>query len=163
MYAIDTILTLKEPRSTDDKPFAYDRVRVVGPSPVDHGAKPGATWSGAGARGVIIQPVELFGANLDEPLGKIQALYDIESEPEVVLEVKQTVRKYDAHSSAAGKTPEEVFAEAAPGEASEDGKRVRTPISPLEDPRPAPDEGPLGKVESDEEPLPATPDRESVL
>src|SRR5689334_18293287 len=106
MYAADTILVLKEPRSTEDKPFAYDRVRVIGPSPVDHGRNPTATWSGASARGVVITPLTEFGANLDEPLGKLQALYDIESEPEPV-EAVVTVKKYNAHSSQAGPTPEE--------------------------------------------------------
>jgi hypothetical protein len=39
MYTRNTILELKEPKSTEEAPFPYDRVRVIGTSVV---ARPGA-------------------------------------------------------------------------------------------------------------------------
>lgn len=144
MYAPNTILELKEPKSTEDKPFAYDRVRVVGPSPVDAGVRP-SSWTGGDAQGVIIEPLSEFGAFLDEPFGKLILLYKVIEEPKVEIDGPQKIRVIDSSTAAAGKTPEEVFATDAPGEPSKAGERVRTPISPLEDPR-SQDEGPLGKV-----------------
>lgn len=135
MYEIDTVLELKEKKSTDDKLFPYDEVRVVGPSPVDHTGT--GHWQGRDAQGVVLQPITDFDANIDEPLGKIQALYSVKSVPERVIE-QPKVRIVDSSTAAAGKTPEEVFAEEAPGEASVAGERVKTPFkdeSPLEDPR----------------------------
>lgn len=133
MYAPDTILVLKEPRtvgtpaspdydpknpkaggtppSKDYAPFAYDRVRVIGESPIQHSGGARSEWVGAGARGVMIEPLTHFGANLDEPLGRLQSLYDIESEPIIEVPVMQTVRVIQPGQ--AGPTPEEVFAEHA--------------------------------------------------
>lgn len=139
MYAADSILTLKEPRSTDDKPFAYDRVRVIGPSPVSHRADP--RYEGTDAKGVIIQPLTEFAGNLDEPFGKLRTIYDVEFVPEYEEEVTTTVRKYDASTSAAGPTPEEIFAKEAPGDGTQ--KRPGSPTSPLEDPNKPLDASPL--------------------
>lgn len=139
MYEPETILELKNPRDPDDETgeeFPYNRVRVIGQSPVDHGGARGGDWSGAAGQGVIIAPVTNFGSNLDEPLGKLQSLYNVVSVPETIIEAPQ-VRVINSSSAAAGPTPEEVIAAEAPGEPSVDGERVRTPIgeSPLEDPR----------------------------
>lgn len=149
MYTPGTILELKQQREPDDETgeeFPYNRVTVIGASPVDHGGARGGDWSGAEAAGVIIQPLTNFGANLDEPLGKVQALYDVVSIPETVIESPK-IRVIDAHTSQAGPTPEEVFAKEAPGEAPEEGQtRGRTKPnvdSPLEDPRKPKNASPL--------------------
>lgn len=132
MFAADTILALKDPKDPDpetDEPFAYNRVRVVGPSPVVHMnvGEEHTRWEGQDAQGVIVAPVANFGGVLDEPYGKLRALYDVESEPDQTREVKQTVRIIDP--MAAGPTPEEVFAAEAPGKAPEPGEmRARSPL-----------------------------------
>lgn len=152
MYEQDTILVLKEqyqrpPDEETGEEFAYNRVRVVGPSPIDHGIA-NAEWEGPNGQGVIITPLTNFGATLDEPYGKLAALYDVEFVPETVIEVQPTIRVINSTSNSAGPTPEEQFAAEAPGVAPEEGqRRGRTPISPLEDPRPRPSDGPLGRVD----------------
>jgi hypothetical protein len=148
MYEQGTVLELKEPRKIEDKAgneidFPYNRVLVLGSSPINHGVHVGE-WSGAAGQGVIIQPLSGFDANLDEPFGKLTALYKIVEEP--VHEAPAVpVRVINRTSKAAGLTPEEVFAMEAPGEASTDGKPVRRlkNESPLEDPRPQAGESPL--------------------
>lgn len=149
MYANDTILVLKDQRDPDPETgeeFPYNKVRVVGPSPIDSGVR-ASEWVGSSAAGVIITPLSNFGSTLDEPMGKLQALYDVESVPERIVEAPR-IRVVDSSSAEAGPTPEEVFAKDAPGVAPEEGQtRGRTPISPLgEDPRPAASDGPLGAV-----------------
>ena len=149
MYERDTILVLKEQRDADPETgeaFAYNRVRVVGESPVAHTHK--GEWEGADARGVIIQPVTNFGSNLDEPFGKLRELYSVESIPEVVVPVQQTVKIVNATTAQAGPTPEEVFAAEAPGTPPEEGQ-IRGRTSPLGGPGgPAAKDGPLGKTPS---------------
>lgn len=147
MYESGTILALKEPRPNDpetDEVFPYNRVRVIGASPVSHAAM--SEWSGTAAQGVILTPLANFAGVLDEPLGKIQALYAVESTPVREMEVAPKVRIIDSSSAAAGPTPEEVFAIKAPGLPAEEGRTRRRTSSPLVDPRPATDDGPLGKV-----------------
>lgn len=149
MYEPDTILVLKEQRDPDPETgedFAYNRVRVVGESPVGHTHK--GEWRGPDARGVIIVPLTNFGGTLDEPYGKLREMYDVESIPEKVVEVQTKVRIVNSSSQSAGPTPEEVFAKEAPGVAPEEGQsRGRT--SPLGEPGgPASADGPLGKPAS---------------
>jgi hypothetical protein len=141
MYTPGTILTLKSPKDPDpetEEAFPYNEVEVVGPSPIDHGGARGGDWEGASASGVIIKPLSNFGSTLDEPLGKLQALYEVTSVPETFVEAPK-IRVIDSSSQSAGPTPEEVFAVEAPGEAPEEGQtRARTKPnveSPLEDPR----------------------------
>lgn len=149
MYAADTILALKVPRDPDpetDEPFAYNKVRVVGESPVSHANK--GNWSGGDAVGVIVVPLSNFGGTLDEPFGKLVTLYDVESVPEkVVNEAAPKVRVINSSTAEAGPTPEDVFKKEAPGKAPEPGqKRGRT--SPLGEPGgPADFDGPLGPVD----------------
>lgn len=146
MYAANTILALKEPKSKgtpgedDYEPFAYDEVQVVGPSPVNHGLR-SAEWTGTHGQGVVIMPLTSFGSVLDEPYGKLVKLYDVKELPEQVVVTREApVRIIDAASAEAGRTPEEVFAEEAPAlVASQNGKRVRTPLT----------ESPLPKVEGE--------------
>lgn len=150
MYEPDTILTLKEQREPDPETgeeFAYNKVKVINESPVSHTNK--GDWQGVDARGVIIVPIANFGGTLDEPFGKLRELYDVESIPEHTAPVEQPVRVINQGTASAGPTPEEVFAEKAPGKAPEEGQtRART--SPLGDPGgPAGKDGPLGKAPSE--------------
>lgn len=141
------MLVLKDQREPDpetNEPFPYNRVKVIGPSPINHGIASGE-WTGTEGDGVIITPLSNFGGTLDEPFGKLRALYEVESVPEHEGDVTPKVRVINATTAAAGPTPEEVFAEKAPGKAPEPGQiRARTPRSPLEDPRPKATDGPLG-------------------
>lgn len=167
MYEPDTILKLKEPRtvgtppqgdpesenyvpaSDDYDPFPYDRVRVIGQSPINHGIA-NSDWSGTNAQGVIITPLDGFGSTLDEPLGKIQALYAVESTP--VHEAPAVpVRVINSRTADAGPTPEDVFAEEAAKNPQPPTRRAARK-SPLDDPRPTVEEaGPLGAVEAPQE------------
>lgn len=149
MYTPGTVLTLKTPRDPDpetSEEFPYNRVEVIGPSPVDHSGRAGE-WEGTNASGVIIRPLTNFGSTLDEPYGKLGALYDVESVPDTTFEVKQTIRVIDSSSNSAGPTPEEVFGALPQGEAPKEGEiRARTPHpseSPLEDPRKPANASPL--------------------
>jgi hypothetical protein len=148
MYESNTILTLKEQRDPDPETgevFPYNEVKVIGASPISHGGN--GEWSGQAAVGVIIVPTANFGSTLDEPLGKVQALYDVKFVPVNEIEVAPKIRVYDSATAAAGQSPEEVFAEKAPGAAPAEGQsRGRTAMSPLADPRPAANDGPLGPV-----------------
>lgn len=156
MYARGTILTLKAQKDPDPEtgePFPYNQVEVVGPSPVSHTASSG-DWEGPEAAGVIVQPVTNFGSTLDEPFGKLTALYDVESipEPEVITDSK--VRVIDAHSAQAGPTPEEVFKAEAPGAPPEEGQRRARTSSPLGDVRNEAVKGPLGDGKPEVAPAP---------
>lgn len=148
MYEPGTILKKKEQQPPDPEtgtPFPYNRVVVINSSPVSHAR---GDWEGADAQGVIIQPLESFGGNLDEPFGKVREMFEVESVPVVEIPAQQVIRVVNATSAQAGPTPEEVFAAEAPGKAPEDGqKRART--NPLGEPGgPASADGPLGKAPS---------------
>jgi hypothetical protein len=147
MYEPGTILKLKDQRPADDEtgePFPYNVVKVVGPSPIGHADK--GKWTGTDADGVIIVPLTNFGSTLDEPFGKLRTLYDVESVPEVEIEVSAPIRVINSATAQAGPTPEEVFAAEAPGVAPEEGQ-IRGRTSPLGPPGgPAEADGPLGDV-----------------
>lgn len=161
MYSPDTVLALKEPKSQpetkkgagDAVVFPYDRVRVIGPSPIAYGG--GASeWEGVNARGVIIAPLTEFAGNLDEPFGRLQRLYDVESEPEP-QDVQVHERAYDAHSRVAGKTPEESLQELS-GDVPKSATRVRTqhsPLQTLDEASPPESESPLGRVDDERQRL----------
>lgn len=153
MYEPDTILVLKKPKtkgtppqgdpesedyvpaSEDYKPFPYDRVRVLGQSPISHS---GEGWSGEANQGVIIAPLTEFDRTLDEPYGKLLALYNVESIP-VHEAPADPVRVINPTSGSAGPTPEEQFAQSAEENPQPPARRHRPKqeVSPLEDPRPA--------------------------
>jgi hypothetical protein len=166
MYATDTILTLKAQRPPDEETgedFPYNQVRVVGESPINHVH---GDWSGTDAAGVIVQPVTNFGATLDEPFGKLRALYDVESIPEPPSIVPAgAVQVIDSRSAAAGPTPEEVFEDKAPGTPPEPGQtRGRTPRpSPLGETKDEAAAGPLGDVAPLDPQTPHDPDNGSPL
>jgi hypothetical protein len=143
LYTPGTILVLNEPQSTEEKPFAYDKVEVVGPSPVNHGVQ--SDYTGADAQGVIIKTAgEEFGPNLDEPFGKLRSIYTVEYQPELVPNI------LNPSQTPEGMTPEQVFE--ALGKASGRTKsqvREQTPIAP--DPR-SPEDVLAGLTEPTEKP-----------
>lgn len=145
MYATDTILTLKEQRDPDeetDEAFAYNVVRVIGVSPIQHTSR--GDYVGDDAKGVIVTPIANFGGVLDEPFGKLRQLYDVTETPTTEIQPASPIRVIDSSTAAAGPTPEEIFREQAPGVAPEPGQiRARTPHSPLSDPGPESAKGPL--------------------
>lgn len=156
MYAKDTILKLREQRAPDEETgeeFPYNRVKVIGQSPVSHAGKEDNPWEGPDADGVLLEGLTNFGATLDEPFGKCKTLYEVESVPEVTVPVAQPIRVIDAQTAEAGATPEEVFAQEAPGTPPEEGqRRGRSGVSPL------------GEVENPARvsPLDAPPKRQEV-
>jgi len=77
-YLPDTILARKEPKND-----IYDRVRVIGASPTTFAVPEGAHWGTGGGRGILLQPVDDFGANVDIPLGEVQDAYKVVTEPNV--------------------------------------------------------------------------------
>lgn len=80
MFEPGTILRLREPVGTEEEPSPYDRVKVVGQSPVHHATESKSAWAGADAIGFIITPMT-FGPTLDKPLGQLNELYEVESYP----------------------------------------------------------------------------------
>ncbi len=125
MYKPDTILALKNPRTEYDddgevvgEAFPYDRIRVIGQSPVNH-ATMSTEWVGANGQGVIVEPLTEFGANLDEPFGRLQELYDVESLPEPAVFRGTEVEVVEPADL--GPSPEQVFA----NEAEKEGKDSR--------------------------------------
>jgi hypothetical protein len=164
MYARDTILTLKQQRDPDPETgeaFAYNRVRVIGESPVSHSHK--GNYEGADAAGVIVTPIANFGGTIDEPFGKLTTLYDVESIPEPEeIDPDTKIRVIDGTSAQAGPTPEERFRTEAPGTPPEAGqKRGRT--SPLGETKNPAADGPLGEVPAEDNPPPPEPVIESPL
>lgn len=161
MYKPGTILELKDQKPasertnregepiTDEKgkpikfEFPYNKVKVIGESPIDHSLM-AAGWEGAGARGVIITPLSEFGGNLDEPFGKLQQLYNVVEIPADEMPIQPQVRIIRGNTGEAGKTPEEVFASEAPGKPQDGRKRARSPLGEVEG---APSASPLGRGE----------------
>lgn len=131
MYDPGTILVLKEKRSRrGEPPFPYDRVRVIGRSPQVGVVRAGG-YSGNEAERIVIQPLEGFAATIDEPRGKLMALYNVESIPEIVVDARDYVKVITPGN--AGPSPEEVFAEAAKKSGAK--KQPRKPPAPaLPDP-----------------------------
>lgn len=110
MFEPGTKLRLREPQSTDETPYPYDDVEVVGPSPVQHATSGESPWAGADAFGVIIKPAgEHFGATLDKPYGMLNELYDIVEIPETNA-VGQPLQPENVKR---GLTPEQQLAQAA--------------------------------------------------
>ena len=81
MYEPGTVLRLREPEGTEDAPAAYDRVEVVGQSPVHHATDSKSAWAGPDAVGFIVRPLGEFAPTVDMPLGQLNALYEVESYP----------------------------------------------------------------------------------
>lgn len=110
MFEPGTILRLREPQGTDEKPYAYDRVEVVGQSPVQYATAGDSPWAGQDAIGWVLKPAgEAFGPTVDKPLGQINALYEIESWPTDPA----TGEPLKPENATRGPSPEQVFAKAA--------------------------------------------------
>lgn len=144
-YVPGTILVLKDQQpdnSETGEPHPYNRIKFITDSP----AQPLDTdgWKGADATYGVYTPLSNFGGNLHQPYGRIRQLYEVEyippvasdgtpgaaeSKPRVKTEEEQLaeLREWEeraAQRAKAQRTPEEVFAEEAPGKASGDGSRV---------------------------------------
>ncbi len=153
MYEPGTILELETPYEQDDARSVYNRVRVIGQSPISHATT--SDWGGTGAQGVLItpeaapaeegkKPISVFGSNLDEPYGKLQKLYGVISIPSPDMEVVAApVRVINHNSGQVGQTPEEVFAKEAPGKPRPPGPPAYA--SPLGDVSPTDDNPGLGE------------------
>lgn len=113
MYKPDTILVLKEPLEDDPEtgqPYAFNRVRVVGPSPIEYRGHT-ADWGGRSGAGVIIQPYPDFGPTDDRPFEELTQYYNIESEPEEEFEMTAFGRPAKVKlAKPPGVSPEEAFA-----------------------------------------------------
>lgn len=114
MYAPDTILARKEFQDPASPAAAYNRVKVVGPSPVMHvntaSYGQGGNWSGMDGQGVLVEPLEGFNAIEDRPFGWLREHYNVESEPVIEVPVAQPIRLVPVDTRP---SPEQVFADAA--------------------------------------------------
>jgi hypothetical protein len=140
------LIEQKDPQEGPDGPleFPYNRVRVIGQSPVNH-AGIQDEWVGANGQGVVIEPLTAFGSNLDEPYGKLQRLYEVESLPPTLdVTIAPKVKIVGPGGVDPGPSPEDVFAGAANERGEDDGRtqhRRRAAPSPLDPPRePDPEE-----------------------
>jgi hypothetical protein len=123
MYEPGTILALREPQSTDDQTYAYDRVKVVGQSPVQHATASGSAWAGADATGYIITPLDDFGPTLDKPYGELADLYEVEEYPTDPITQQPITPENNPRNAP---SPEQQFARAAK-EAGQDAAPRRAP------------------------------------
>jgi hypothetical protein len=111
MFEPGTTLRLREPQSTEEAPYPYDRVTVIGQSPIQH-SRPTADspFAGQDAVGYIISPAgEGFGPTLDKPYGELAELYEIESYPTDPATGEPIVPK----NVSKGPSPEQAFAQIA--------------------------------------------------
>lgn len=122
MYKPGTILARRDPLDEDNSGAVYNRVNVVGQSPVDH-ALISSEWTAGNGQGVIIQPLEGFGATLDEPFGRLQELYEVESIPEPVTVPAAAVVKVVTQGDLPP-SPEEQFAAVSQDQSARRAKRV---------------------------------------
>lgn len=113
MYEPGTVLTLREPQSTDDTAYPYDRVEVVGQSPVQHATASGSIWAGADATGFIIRPLSEFAPTVDKPLGELQSLYEVESYPVDPITQEPITPQNNPRNQP---SPEQLLARAAEGQ-----------------------------------------------
>lgn len=135
MFEPGTILRLREPQSTDDAPYPYDLVKVIGQSPIQHSRADADTpFAGQDAVGYIVQPAgDGFGPTLDKPYGELAALYDIEEYPTDPI----TGEELKPENTPRGlPSPEQVFAKAAKN--SDPSPRQRTPA--VQDDRKSPEQ-----------------------
>lgn len=124
MFQPETVLIKREPFEEDHASAPYNRVKVIGQSPINHGTIQ-TEWVGAQAQGVIIQPIDGFGSTLDEPYGKLVELYEIESVPENVLPAEQVIQHIPQDGSP---SPEDIFR----AEAREAEVEVKEPAKALD-------------------------------
>lgn len=123
MYKEGTILVLKEQVEDDPEtgPYPFNRVKVIGQSPIEYRGHV-ADWGGRSGAGVIIQPYPDFGPTDDRPFEELTQYYNIEFEPEDDLEMTAFGRTVKVKlDKPPGASPEDVFAAEAEssGEASD--------------------------------------------
>jgi hypothetical protein len=131
MFQPGTILRLREPQSTDETPYPYDLVKVVGQSPIQH-SRPDADspFAGQDAVGYIITPAgDGFGPTLDKPYGELAELYDIEEYPTD----PQTGEQLKPENYATGLSPEQILARAAREDAKNAAEKRKAAPSLQED------------------------------
>jgi hypothetical protein len=129
MFEPNTVLRLREPEGTEEEPHPYDRVVVVGQSPVQHATESGSPWAGADATGFIIRPLDGFDATLDKPLGLLDELYEVESYPTDPI-TGEPLRPENNPRNAP--SPEQALAKAARDQAA-DAPKPRDPSPSLQD------------------------------
>lgn len=127
MFEPGTILRLREPQSTDEKPYPYDLVKVIGQSPIQH-SRPDADspFAGQDAVGYVITPAgDAFGPTLDKPYGELADKYDIEAYPTDPITGEDIKPENNPRNRP---SPEQVFAKLARENAAEAGeRRLRAP------------------------------------
>lgn len=114
MFEPGTILALREPQSTDDNVYPYDRVEVIGQSPVHHATASGSVWAGADATGFIVRPLTEFAPTVDKPYGELAAAYEIEEYPNDPITGNPITPESNPRNAP---TPEQILAAAARDEA----------------------------------------------
>jgi hypothetical protein len=84
-YVPGTILTRTTPYDEPDEGerdlTPYNSVRVVGPSPVQRGAR-SEEWAGQLGDELTVTPETAFGPTIDLPFGQLQRDYEITFEPD---------------------------------------------------------------------------------
>ena len=135
MYQPETTLKKIEPFADDHPGAPYNHVKVIGQSPINHGTIQ-TEWIGAQGQGVIVQPLDGFGATLDEPYGKLQSLYEIDTVPDNVLPAEPVIKHIPQEGSP---SPEDRF-RAEASEPELEVKEPKAPASPLDDEQPSAEE-----------------------
>lgn len=128
MYEPGTILALREPQSTDESTYPYDRVKVIGQSPVQHATASGSMWAGADATGYIIQPLSDFAPTVDKPFGELAEAYEVEEYPTDPFTGDPITPESNPRNAP---SPEQQFAAAAREQAAANPRpqRERTPVA----------------------------------
>lgn len=117
-YPTGTILARDTPK--DNK---YDRVSVVGPSPISHASA--GEWAGHGGDAIIVQPVGEFGPPEIMPIRAAAEEYSIEFEPDPAPTHIESAQGGRATRQLA---PEEQFRAAAKRGGDSPSEREKTPI-----------------------------------
>lgn len=138
MFESGTILALREPQSTKEEPYPYDKVCVVGQSPVQHATAGTSAFAGQDAVGYILRPAgKEFGPVIDRPFGEINELYRIESYPTDPT----TGQELKPENFPPGMpSPEQVFSEAAKKEQDAAKKNQRPKAKVTQDNRRSPEQ-----------------------
>lgn len=138
MFEPGTILRLREPQGTEDAPYPYDLVKVVGQSPIQHSTrrKEGeeSPFAGQDAVGFIVQPAgDSFGPTLDKPYGELAEKYEIEEYPTDPITGEELKPENNPRNLP---SPEQVFSKASRETKVE--QRERTPM--LQEDRKSPEQ-----------------------
>lgn len=126
-YVPGTILTRKQPIDPPDSEDSidlsvYNRIEIIGRSPVQRGIRP-AEWTGQAGDEYSIKPFEAFGEVIDTPQGALEKDYDVVTIPE-----RPTIQRETLTVLEPGPSPEQQFAAEQSGPKSD--HRVETPLAP---------------------------------